>query len=226
MNPLSLWATGPFELILHGEEHLINGEDFDRRIALISFDDAIEVSITTYLSLHPIQRGSRVYTKVAVEQWLQNYHTRLDFLDQELNARTLSWKVDRGDIVWAHNNRNEQYHGGIKGIPEKQVLELIRRAALWVFSVLFDVSDTEEVLKTAILSKAPKPSPQRDPRTDQAIDDAVGLVDIAGQRYAASELLFSTDYEAYRAVGQDLSANAKTAAPKKVNARSVLRISS
>ena len=41
--------------------------------------------------------------------------------------------------MWAHDHRNEQYHGGSKGTPEKQVLDLIRRAALWVFSVLFEV---------------------------------------------------------------------------------------
>jgi hypothetical protein len=53
MNNLPPWADGPFELIVHAEMHLRKGEDFDRRIALISFDNSIEVSITTYLTLHP-----------------------------------------------------------------------------------------------------------------------------------------------------------------------------
>jgi hypothetical protein len=50
------WAEGPFELIVHGEMHLRSGQEFDRRMALISFDNSIEVSIHTYLGLHPIQR--------------------------------------------------------------------------------------------------------------------------------------------------------------------------
>ena len=53
------WAYGPFELLLHAELHYRAGEDFDRRIAMIGFDNAIEVAITTYLGLHPIQRGNR-----------------------------------------------------------------------------------------------------------------------------------------------------------------------
>ncbi len=59
MIALPPWANGPFELIVHAESHRRNGDDFDRRIALITFDDAIEVSVTTYISLHPIQRGNR-----------------------------------------------------------------------------------------------------------------------------------------------------------------------
>ena len=84
MSNLQPWAIGPFELILHAEEHLRKGEDFDRRIALISFDNSIEVSITTYLSLHPIHRGNRSYKREDVERWLHNYHTKLEFLDCEL----------------------------------------------------------------------------------------------------------------------------------------------
>ena len=56
MNPLPPWANGPFELLVHAEEHLRAGDDFDRRIALIGFDNAIEITIAAYLSLKPIQR--------------------------------------------------------------------------------------------------------------------------------------------------------------------------
>ncbi len=119
MIALPPWTNGPFELILHAESHRRNGDDFDRRIALITFDDAIEVSVTTYLSLHPIQRGNRTYPKVDVDKWLQDYHSKLDFLDEEIKRRGLAWEVDRAHIVWAHDHRNEQYHGGRKGTPEK-----------------------------------------------------------------------------------------------------------
>jgi predicted ATPase len=54
------------------------------RMALISYDNAIEVSITTYLSLHPSQRGNRKYERKSVELWLSNFYTKLDFLDQFL----------------------------------------------------------------------------------------------------------------------------------------------
>src|SRR4030042_1449345 len=99
MSDFPPWANGPFELILHAEGHLRKGEDFDRRIALISFDNSIEVSISTYLSLHPIQRGNRTYKNEDVEKWLNNYHTKLDFLEEELQKRSLPWEVEKSHII-------------------------------------------------------------------------------------------------------------------------------
>ena len=113
------WANGPLELLVHAEGHLRGGEDFDRRIALISFDNAIEVTIATYLKLNPIQRDGRPYKNSDVETWLSNYYTKLDFLEAEIVERDSSWQVEKGHIIWAHDHRNEQYHGGHKGTPER-----------------------------------------------------------------------------------------------------------
>src|SRR5439155_543276 len=104
-------------------------------MALILFDDAVEVAISTYLSLHPIQRGNRSYAKSDVEKWLDNYHSKLDFLEVELRARSLNWEVERSHIVWGHDQRNEQYHSGRKGTPEWSVLGMTRRCALWIFTI-------------------------------------------------------------------------------------------
>lgn len=204
MSTLPPWATGPFELILHAEEHLRKGDDFDRRMALISFDNSIEVSITTYLSLNPIQRGNRTYKKDDVERWLNNYHSRLDFLDDALKERGLQWKVDKGHIIWAHDQRNEQYHSGSKGTPEKPVLSIIKEAALWIFGLLFDISDVEQILQKQITAKLPEPSPQPNKELDRAIDTAYGMVEVARQNYYTSELLFYADVSAYREIGNSL----------------------
>lgn len=204
MNTLPPWAIGPFELILHAEEHLRKGEDFDRRIALISFDNSIEVSISTYLSLHPLQRGNRAYKRDDVEKWLYNYHTKLDFFNEELSSRKLAWNVERSYIIFAHNNRDEQYHGGSKGTPEKHVLSIVRDAALWIFSVLYDVSDVEQVLQSEIEARLPRASPQMNISFNRAIDDSFGMVKVAGQIYHTSEILFEVDEIAYREVGAKL----------------------
>src|SRR6516162_8050108 len=150
MTPLPPWANGPFELLVHAEEHLRAGDDFDRRIALIGFDNAIEITIAAYLSLKPIQRRNRSYSAAAVEKWMSNYHAKLDFLDGEISARKATWVVERTHIVWCHDSRNEQYHGGYRGVPEKRELDTARRAALWIFSFLFDVEDAEDRLTRAI----------------------------------------------------------------------------
>lgn len=204
MSSLQPWAIGPFELILHAEEHLRKGEDFDRRIALISFDNSIEVSITTYLSLHPIQRGNRTYKRDDIDRWLGNYHTKLDFLDDELKSRNFGWEVEKSHIIWLHEHRNQQYHGGSKGTPEKHVLSLIRQAANWIFSVLYDVPDMEQTLESAIAARLPKTSPQPDITFDRAIDNCFGMIEVAGQTYYTSEVLFAADDIAYREIGARL----------------------
>lgn len=205
--PLPPWANGPLELLVHAEGHLRSGEDFDRRIALISFDNAIEVAIATYLTLNPIQRGGRSYAKGDVDKWMTNYHTKLEFLEAEIAARGGSWKVAKANIIWVHDHRNEQYHGGHKGTPEKSVLKIIRDAAFWVFAMLFDVNDPELVLEQEILGKAPLAAPSRNRKFDVAIDAHYGVVEVGDQSYYASELLFAVDDDAYRDLGGRLCAN-------------------
>ena len=38
MITLTPWAHGPFEIILHAEMHYRDGDDLDRRIAIVGFD--------------------------------------------------------------------------------------------------------------------------------------------------------------------------------------------
>ena len=80
MTALKPWTYGPFELILHAEMHRLNGEDFDRRIALISFDNSIEVSITTFLTLNPIQRGGKEYKKEDTRKVVEELSLQARFL--------------------------------------------------------------------------------------------------------------------------------------------------
>ena len=205
MSGLPPWTSGPFELLVHAEGHLLSGDDFDRRIALITFDDAIEVAITTYLTLSPIQRGGREYARADIEKWLGNYHSKLAFLEIELTARKQTWLVEKSHIIWAHDHRNEQYHGGQKGTPEKRVLALIRGAALWVFTVLYEEADVEQLVGQALLDTLPETPPQRDDRFDRAIDRKYGMLDVGEQSYYVSEILYSVDYQAYRELGDRLS---------------------
>ncbi|WP_372156945.1 hypothetical protein ACCP96_15415 [Xanthomonas campestris pv. fici] len=79
IRQLKPWAYGPFELLLNAELHYRVGEDFDRRIAMVGFDNAIEVAITTYLGLHPMQRGNREYEREEIQKWLRSYHSKVDF---------------------------------------------------------------------------------------------------------------------------------------------------
>ena len=83
-------------------------------------------------------------------RWLFNYHTRLDFLGEELESRALAWGVEKSYIVYAHDHRNTQYHGAKAGTPQQNVLLIARRAAFWVFGILFDIADVEAAVKDAV----------------------------------------------------------------------------
>ena len=208
MPKLPPWTDGPFELLVHAEMHLRAGEDFDRRIALISFDNAIEVAITTFLALHPIQRGGKIYQNDDVAKWLANYHSRLDFLDTELKAQGKTWAVEKSHIVWAHAQRNEQYHAGSPGVPDKRCLGIAKQASLWIFGILFGVSNPEVELNAVVAQKLPPEPPKRVKAYDQAIDNEFGAIAIGDCLYSASEVIFSLDYDAYREVGTELCEHA------------------
>jgi hypothetical protein len=208
VTDLPPWADGPFELIVHAEMHLRNGDDFDRRIALISFDNSIEVSITTYLTLHPLQRSGREYATGDVQKWSRNYHSKIEFFfDHEMPARGLNIIIDKAHVIWFHACRNEQYHGGTPAIPSQKVLTSVRKSALWIFSALFDVPDVEAVLETRVGELMGHALlPKRDDGLDRLIDETYGIVELAGQRYYTSELLYSSDASLYRETGLGLEA--------------------
>jgi hypothetical protein len=156
---LKPWMTKPFELLFHAETHRLKGTDYDRRLALVSFDNAIEVSITVYLSLNPTQRQNRTFDRSVVEKSLQNYYSKLDFFFSELETRKLPSICGKEDIQWLHGQRNEQYHSHYPGVPSLDSIGRIRNIALWIFSVLFNISDVEATLKSA-LSESEKSFPE------------------------------------------------------------------
>jgi hypothetical protein len=200
--PLKPWTRGAFELIAHAEQHFRVGSDFDRRVALVGFDNAIEVVISTYLDLHPGQRGGRQYRKEDVTNWLANYHAKVEFLEKEARERGANLKVPCDEVVYFHKIRNSQYHTGGAGVPEAECLTKLRAAALDIFGLLFEVETTEDVLRDWLYETAPASAStvQRNAIADYLIDDGAEPTVIAGEPYAVSEALRAVDPGAYRAV--------------------------
>lgn len=212
IRQLKPWTYGPFEILLHAELHYRVGEDFDRRIAMIGFDNAIEVAITTYLGLHPIQRGNRQYPNADRERWLSNYHTKIDFFFQECATRQIVIVGQQDEIVWYHEVRNGQYHVGGATVPQRRELDGVRAAALEVFAVLFDVVDAEAQLDAYISAMQQAPQP-RTAEGDRLIDDEYGLIDLCGQLEYSSQLLYAVDPNRYHDTVQSLVNPAETEEP-------------
>lgn len=142
------WAHGPAELFRHADEHLVADGDTDRRLAMIGFDNAIEVCVDTFVGLHPRNRGGYEIPREAREVALRNYHTKLAFLETYAAERALSLDdVPIDAVVWYHQLRNELYHSGNGMTPERQHVIGIRNAARGVFRALFncDVAEVEEI---------------------------------------------------------------------------------
>ncbi len=201
------WAYGPFEVLLHAETHYRSGEDLDRRIAMIGFDNAIEVAITTYLNLNPIQRGNRQYPREDVEQWQRNYHTKLVFFFDECGNRGITPNARQDDLVWFHEVRNGQYHVGGATVPQRRELDGVRAAAIEVFSILFEEDDIEVLLEEYLAAMGPPPKPPRSDGEDRLIDNEYGMVEVCGQPEYMSDLLYALDPERYREVALELQAN-------------------
>ena len=167
---LKPWAYGPFEILLHAERHYLSGEDIDRRLCMIGFDNAIELAITTYLNLHPIQRAGRTYENENVEKWSNNYHTKAEFFFLECKSRGVVPNAKQDEVVWFHAVRNGQYHVGGATVPDQRVLSGVRAVALEVFSVLFDEKDASLLLEEHIAMMSSSPSPPRTAVHDRLID--------------------------------------------------------
>jgi len=55
------WSSGPAELLNHGLGHLSTEDsDLNRRLAILSIDNSVEVMLRTYLSLPSRETGIRV----------------------------------------------------------------------------------------------------------------------------------------------------------------------
>ncbi len=79
---LKPWTSGPKELLNHAIEHLSGGGAFDYRIAMISIDNAIELSIKTYLGLPKRVRGCDGPSRQQLQQAGTNFPSLLDLLEE------------------------------------------------------------------------------------------------------------------------------------------------
>jgi len=208
-TPLKPWAYGPFEVLMHAETHYRKFEDLDRRIAMIGFDNAIEVAITTYVALHPIQRGDREYAKSVVDACLKNFHTKVDFFLEECLRRSINPGAKKDEIIWFHDVRNGQYHSGGAAIPQRRELDGVRAAAIEVFGVLFDQNDVLVALEEHIAAVAPAPPPRNDGH-DRVIDNAFPMIDVCGQPEYVSDVLYALDPNRYREIALELGENVES----------------
>jgi len=104
------WAEGPKELMQHAVDHLTIGGDFDRRIAMISIDNAVELMIKTYLGLPKRSRGTEGPSRKELEASFNSFPALLDLMEKYAEDRLSGVSLD--EIEWYHRLRNQLYHSG------------------------------------------------------------------------------------------------------------------
>jgi len=160
MLKLKPWVIGIYELLRHAEMHRNEGGDFDRRVSMVNYDNAIELSISTYLKLDPKQRSGRQFRKEDVAKWLDNYHSKLDFVEHYVtNVLKQAMPFEKDEVIYYHNIRNDLYHANGVLVPRVEDVVAIRAIAHGIFNLLYEMHVTQ--LLEAELTGSPLDVPTR-----------------------------------------------------------------
>ena len=139
------WASGAIELLRHADSHVHLDTAFDRRIAFISVDNAVETLIRTFLTLPKSKSGIQVPRK-DVEAAENSFPGLLNLLWRNASSRLVG--IDEADIEHYHRIRNKLYHDGTGLSVDEQYLLAYRQIAVILLRSLFGVTLGE-----------PKPAP-------------------------------------------------------------------
>jgi hypothetical protein len=103
------WVSGPREILQHAINLMSSGKQADYRIAFLIIDNAVELTVKTWLSLP--ERITHI--KVSKNEFDEN-STSFPGLIKLLEAKAPEKLVDidLSEIEWYHRLRNQLYHQG------------------------------------------------------------------------------------------------------------------
>jgi hypothetical protein len=130
------WATGPAEILKHGLDLLRKDSDSNRRLAMISIDNSVELMIKTYLGLPKRVNGLKI-PRSEYQEFAESFPKLLDALEK-YGASNLG-SLDLGEIEWYHRLRNQLYHQGNGLTVERAKAEVYGQLAAALFENLFGV---------------------------------------------------------------------------------------
>lgn len=128
------WASGPGEILRHGLGLLRDDSDTNRRLAMIAIDNAVELTIKTYLGLPKRVTGLHIPRKELAEMW-ESFPALLDGLERYASEKLAG--IDLGEIEWYHRLRNELYHQGNGLTVERDKVDVYAQLANVLFKNLF-----------------------------------------------------------------------------------------
>lgn len=134
---IKTWTSGAIELLEHAEGHIQFDTAFDKRIAFISIDNAVEIIIKTYLSLPKQFFGNDKPSRKEIDDCNNSFTLYLLLLYK--NAKTKLVGIDPGDIEHYHRIRNTLYHDGTGLGVDQEYLNAYFTIANLLLKRLFNV---------------------------------------------------------------------------------------
>lgn len=128
------WASGPGEILRHGHSLLREDSDTNRRLAMIAIDNAVELTIKTFLGLPKRITGLQISRK-EYDEISESFPRLLDALEKHASDKLTG--LDLGEIEWYHRLRNELYHQGNGLTVERDKVEVYSQLANVLFKNLF-----------------------------------------------------------------------------------------
>lgn len=129
-----LWASGPGEILRHGIGLLSEDTDTNRRLALISIDNSVELMMETFIQLPKRITGLDISRKQRNEI-CANFPSLLDGVEAHAAEKIVG--INLGEIEWFHRLRNQLYHQGNGLTVERKKVELYAELASTFFRALF-----------------------------------------------------------------------------------------
>lgn len=128
------WASGPAEILQHGINLLQQDTDTNRRLAMLSIDNAVELMIKTYLGLPKRITGLNISRK-DYDDMRDSFPGLLNALEQHSGNKLEG--IELADIEWYHRLRNELYHQGNGLTVERDKVVVYGEIAQLLFRRLF-----------------------------------------------------------------------------------------
>jgi hypothetical protein len=132
MQPL--WASGPSEILQHGLSILGKDTDANRRIAMILFDNAVEIAMQTYVGLPKRVTGLSIDAKQK-QEICRDFHSLVSFFERKPVLSDAG--VNLGEIEWLHGLRNTLYHNGNGLTVERSKVEFYGEVGRILIGALF-----------------------------------------------------------------------------------------
>jgi hypothetical protein len=129
------WASGPSEILEHGLDLLTRDSDINRRLALLSIDNSVELMVRTYLGLPKRITGLAISRK-RFSEISNSFSALLDELEQNCAEKLRG--IDLGTIEWYHRLRNQLYHDGNGLTIERDKVEIYAELAHLLYEKLFE----------------------------------------------------------------------------------------